>query len=167
MGQSAQEVRREIERTRDDLGETVDAIGEKVSPRQAVRRRADRLQVTVKSLRERVMGSAGDAGSSVSSGASSMASSVQDTASGMASSIGEAASEAAEAVRNAPETVKAQTQGNPLAVGVIAFGLGALAGTLLPKTQTEQQLAPPLRENVIEPVKETATEAAPQAEGLL
>ena len=29
-----------------------------------------------------------------------------------------------------------------MAVGLIAFGLGALAGTILPSTQTEKRMAP-------------------------
>ena len=45
-------------------------------------------------------------------------------------------------------------------MGLIAFGLGALAGTILPSTQTEKRMTPQLREQVVEPVKETASEAA-------
>jgi hypothetical protein len=47
-----------------------------------------------------------------------------------------------------------------MAVGLIAFGLGALAGTILPSTQTEKSMAPQLRERVVEPMKETASQAA-------
>jgi hypothetical protein len=74
--------------------------------------------------------------------------------------MGDAASGAADAVRHAPEVVKEQTEGNPIAVGLIAFGLGALAGTILPSTQTEKSMAPQLRERVVEPMKETASEVA-------
>jgi hypothetical protein len=95
----------------------------------------------------------------VSSGGSSVAGSVRDAASDVASSVGDATSGAADTVRRVPDVVEKQTEGNPMAVGLIAFGLGALAGTILPSTQTEKSMAPELRERVVEPVKETASEA--------
>jgi gas vesicle protein len=160
MGQSAQQVRADIERTREDLGQDLDAIGDKISPRQAVRRRTDRVRGTLTGMKERVMGSAESATTTVTSGGSSVAGSVRDAASDVASSVGDAASGAADTVRHAPDLVKRQTEGNPMAVGLIAFGLGALAGTILPSTQTEKSMAPQLRERVVDPVKETASQAA-------
>jgi Protein of unknown function (DUF3618) len=160
MGQSAQQVRADIQRTREDLGQDLDAIGDKISPRQAVRRRTDRVRGTLTDMKERVMGSAERATSTASSEGSSVAGSVRDAASDVASSVGDAASGAADAVRGAPDAVKEQTEGNPMAVGLIAFGLGALAGTILPSTQTEKSMAPQLRERVVEPMKETASEVA-------
>jgi gas vesicle protein len=160
MGQSAQQVRADIERTRENLGQDLDAIGDKINPRQAVRRRTDRVRSTLMDVKERVMGSAESATSSVSSGGSSMAGSVRDTASDVTSAVGDAASGAVDAVRGAPDVIKTKTEGNPMAVGLIAFGLGALAGTILPSTQTEKSIAPQLRERVVEPMKETASEAA-------
>jgi hypothetical protein len=160
MGQSAEQVRADIERTREDLGQDLDAIGNKISPRQAVRRRTDRVRSKLTIMRERVMGSAESATSTVSSEGSSVAGSVRDAASDVASSVADAASGAADTVRHAPDVVKRQTEGNPMAVGLIAFGLGALAGTLLPSTQTEESMAPQLRERVVEPMKETASQVA-------
>jgi len=160
MGQSAEQVRADIERTREDLGQDLDALGNKISPRQAVRRRTDRVRSKLTIMRERVMGSAESATSTVSSGGSSVAGSVRDAASDVASSVADAASGAAGTVRHAPDLVKRETEGNPMAVGLIAFGLGALAGTILPSTQTERSIAPQLRERVVEPMMETASHAA-------
>lgn len=42
------EIQREIERTRADLAETIDAIAEKVSPKRVVARTADRVRTAVK-----------------------------------------------------------------------------------------------------------------------
>ena len=81
---------------------------------------------TLTDMKERVMGSAESATSTVTSEGSSVAGSVRDAASDVASSVGDAASGAADAVRGAPDVVKKQTEGNPMAVGLIAFGLGAL-----------------------------------------
>ena len=44
MGQAADELRQEIEQTRDNLAVTVDAIGEKVSPKLQAERQMDRLR---------------------------------------------------------------------------------------------------------------------------
>ncbi|MDG5809090.1 hypothetical protein P9869_42085 [Streptomyces ossamyceticus] len=56
-----------------------------------------------------------------------------------------------------------QTQGNPLAAGVITFGSGLLAASLLPTSQAEEQAASQLSEKAseaIEPVKQAAVESA-------
>ena len=44
MGQSAEELRREIEETRDNLTGTVDAIGDRVSPGRIVERKTNRAR---------------------------------------------------------------------------------------------------------------------------
>ena len=44
MGQAADELRQDIERTREDMAETLDAIGDKVSPRLQAERQMDRLR---------------------------------------------------------------------------------------------------------------------------
>jgi hypothetical protein len=55
--------------------------------------------------------------------------------------------------------VKRKTQGNPLAAGVIAFGLGMLVSSLIPSSEKERQAVSTLQDN-LEPVKEKATEVA-------
>lgn len=92
-----------------------------------------------------------------------------------------------DAASDAPSTVRRQTQGNPLAAGLIAFGIGWLVSSLPPASRREQdvaklaeekagELAPPLKEkaqevagNLEEPlqhsaeqVKSAATDAAAQ-----
>lgn len=44
MGQAADELRADIERTRDDLASTMDAIGDRLSPRLQAQRQMDRLR---------------------------------------------------------------------------------------------------------------------------
>jgi Protein of unknown function (DUF3618) len=44
VGQAADELRTDIERTREDLGSTMDAIGDRISPRLQAQRQADRLR---------------------------------------------------------------------------------------------------------------------------
>jgi len=44
VGQAADELRADIERTRDDMASTVDAIGERLSPKLQAERQIDRLR---------------------------------------------------------------------------------------------------------------------------
>ena len=53
---------------------------------------------------------------------------------------------------------EAQGAGNPLAAGVIAFGLGMLVSSLIPSTEKEREAVSQLQS--LEPVKEKATEVA-------
>ena len=166
------QIRREIERTQDALSTDVDALSEKVTPGRIVERRVNRVRNTAGRWKDKVMGSnplrggsdglsaaggaARDTAQQVSATASSAASSVTDTASEAASAVGEAASEA-------PRIARQQTQGNPLAAGLIAFGAGWLISSLLPATRREQQLADQARDKAGElgrPVADAARQAA-------
>ena len=130
MGQSAEQLRREIEYTRGDLGETLDAIGDRLSPGRMMERRKNRMRSGLQSVRERVMGTVSDTGSSV-------AGAVADTAGGVADAAGGAVS----TLKETPDTVRQQTQGNPLAAGAIAMGVGVLLATVFPATEKERRAA--------------------------
>lgn len=187
MGQTADEVRREIERTRSEMSETLDAIGDRVSPRRMVERRTDRVRDGFRSVKETVMGTADDAttrigdaagsaggavtgavgsgasavGSGVSSAADAVGSGVAAVGSGVSavgSGVSTAAGAVAGAVTEAPEMARRQAQGNPLAAGIVAFGGGLLLASLLPKTRVEQQGAQQVITK-LEPVKEQAKQA--------
>lgn len=56
MGESAAQLRRDIENTRMGLGETVEAIGDRVSPGRMMERRKNRLTLGLRDARDRVMG---------------------------------------------------------------------------------------------------------------
>lgn len=145
---SPEEIEREIERTRATLSGDVDRLSEKVSPGKVVGRRVENVKNGAASVRDRVMGSRDDnsglrgAGSSVSSATSTMT----------------------DAASSAPSAVRRQTQGNPIAAGLIAFGVGWLLSSLAPASQPEQQLAEKAesaaRDNLAEPLKEKGHEVA-------
>jgi hypothetical protein len=61
MGASTEDLRQDIERTRSDLGETIDAIEDRVSPGRVIERRRNRIVHSVASMRDRAMGTAHDA----------------------------------------------------------------------------------------------------------
>jgi hypothetical protein len=177
-----EEIRREIERTQASLGQDVDALTEKVTPGKIVERRVDRARDTVTQLKEKVMGSnpLQSSGQTVSGhhisggGVQAAPSSVQDAASTAAGAVQDAALTAAGAVQEAPQAIRRQTRGNPLAAGLIAFGAGWLVSSLLPASRREQELADqakqvaqekvaPAAQQVAGEVKENLREPAQQA----
>ena len=147
MAEVSQELRHDIERIRDDLDETLDALGERVSPRRIAQRRKAAVRGRVVRVRTAVMGSAQGTGSSAASQARHAKDSVQQTA-----------GQAAEKVRETPDMIQQQTQGNPLAAGLVAFGAGMLLATLFPPTEAEQRAASAIQERA-EPLKDQAMEA--------
>jgi ElaB/YqjD/DUF883 family membrane-anchored ribosome-binding protein len=134
-------LRRQIEDTRRELSYDVDALNEKVNPARVVDRRMTAAKGRVSRVKEKVMGSAQDTTYRTQGAASNAAGSVQGAASSAADSVQSAASSAVDTVQQTPDMVVRQTQGNPLAAGMIAFGVGWLVSSLLPATEKEKQLA--------------------------
>ena len=162
-------IRRQIEDTRRELSYDVDALNEKVNPARVMDRRVSAAKGRASRMKEKVMGSASDTTSTAQDHMSSMAGSMQDTASGAAESMQNMASSAADTVQQAPQMVRQQAQGNPLAAGLIAFGVGWLVSSLLPATEKETQLAQQaesaVREHkdaLLQPAKEAAQEIGEQ-----
>jgi hypothetical protein len=155
-------IRRQIEDTRRELSYDVDALNEKVNPARVVDRRVTAAKGRMTNLKEKVMGSAHDTTYHAQGAASNAAGSVQNAASSAADSVQGAAASAATAVQQAPDTIVRQTQGNPLAAGLIAFGVGWLVSSLLPASEKEKQLAQQA-ETAVKEHKDTLLEPAKQA----
>jgi len=155
-------IRRQIEDTRRELSYDVDALNEKVNPARVVDRRVTAAKGRFTNMKERVMGSAHDTTYRAQGAASNAAGSVQGAASSAADSVQNAASTAAGAVQQAPDTIVRQTQGNPLAAGLIAFGVGWLVSSLMPASEKERQLAQQA-ESAVKEHKDTLLEPAKQA----
>lgn len=151
-GSSPEEIQEDIERTRQDLKDDVEALQEKVSPSGLANRSGKRMKSSMSNVKDKIMGSA-------------------DT--GVESAKGRVAS-ARESVAEVPAQARRTTQGNPLAVGLGAFAVGWLIGSLLPATSKEQQavrkaadsdLTRPLQEtaqNVVASAQESGKEALHQ-----
>ena len=60
MGQDVETLRTDIERRREDLGETLDAIGDRISPGRMITRRRNRMSEGFRSFKDRVMGTVSD-----------------------------------------------------------------------------------------------------------
>lgn len=161
---SPQQIEQQIEETRARLSSDVSRIEEKVSPSRVVGRRVDRVKGGAASLRERVMGAMPDTGA------------VSDKAGSAGSQLSSAGHKVGDAASGAPQAVRQQTQGNPLAAGLVAFGLGMVVSSLLPASEKEKQLAAqaeqkaqeasgPLQEQakqVVGELKESAQQSAHQ-----
>jgi hypothetical protein len=148
-------IRRDIDATRAGLSRDVDALTEKIRPGRIVDRKMQSVKGGLGSVRERVMGSPGG-GAGHAAGA---VGAVGDKASSVASSVGDVAGAA-------PSVVLQKTEGNPLAAGLIAFGVGWLASSLIPATEKEQRAATAVKEQASEhadtltnPVKEAVDQA--------
>ena len=95
------------------------------------------------------------------------ADSVRGGAQGVRDRVMGGVSSASDSAGSAPSAVSAKAQGNPLAAGLIAFGAGLLASSLLPSTQAERQVGTAVRDNAVEPVKEFAHSQAQEAQEAL
>jgi hypothetical protein len=157
-------IRADIEQTRAALSDDVDDLAESVKPKNVAGRQVDKVKEAASNMKDRVMGSDdddydGSAVGTVGATASSAKEAVGDKAYAAKDAVGEKASEAGEALRQAPRRAKRKAQGNPLAAGMIAFGLGMLVSSLIPSSEKEREAVSQLQGN-LEPVKEKASEVA-------
>lgn len=139
MNTDPEQIRREIERTRSDLSENVNALGDKVNPGSIAKRQVGKVRGAATSVKDAVMGSASDAA---------------DTGQQVATTMGDA-------VSNAPNAVARKAQGSPIAAGLIAFGAGLLASSLLPASRVEQQAADKIKDTA-QPLVDELTDTAKQ-----
>ncbi len=138
------QIRREIEATRAELSNDVNALSDKVSPAQIAERQKAKISGAARSVKESIMGTADSATSSAQGALSTVQEKVGDT----------------------PGAVTSKTRGNPLAAGIIAFGAGLLVSSLFPASQKETEAAAALKEKA-QPLVEEVTSVAKEAAGHL
>jgi len=174
MAEEPDRIRDDIEVTRAQLAADVDRLADKTSPSRVAQRGWSTAKAKVRDVSDRVMGTAHDGGSTVKDKtgsavdtvkdkAGSAADTVKDKAGSAADTVRDKAGDVADTVRATPAKVSRQTQGNPIAAGLIAFGAGLLAASLLPTTELEKRAGREVRdhaEDLIEPVREPLTQAA-------
>ncbi|MBO3662369.1 DUF3618 domain-containing protein [Microbacterium stercoris] len=139
MTDSPEAIRADIERTRRELSYDADALVDKVTPSKIAHRQTDKLKGALSSVRDRIMGAADDAGSSLHDAGHS----VVDGAS------------------HATHRVAAKAEGNPLAVGMMAFAAGMLISSLVPASEKEKHLAEGVKEQA-QPLIDEAKHVAQQ-----
>lgn len=154
-------IRRDIERTQANLSMGVNAFADKVSPGRIVGRRAEQARAALGRVKDDIMGA--DPVESANRSAHQLADSASAAASRAASAVSGTTATAMEGVQEAPEIARSRARGNPIAAGVVAFGVGWLVSSLLPPSRPEQRLAVKAKQQVAEhaqPVLDAAKEAA-------
>lgn len=137
MSTEPDQIRSDIEATRRELGSDVDALADKVNPAKVAQRQTDKVKDAVRSVKDRVMGVADD---------------IHGDAGHMTDQAGAAV-----------HTAVRKAQGNPFAVGLIAFGAGLLAASLIPASRAERDVAEAVKDAaqpLVDEVKGAAQSAA-------
>jgi ElaB/YqjD/DUF883 family membrane-anchored ribosome-binding protein len=140
MGQDPDAIREEIEQTRAEMGETVEAIGYKAD---VPSRAKEKVSEKVDNVKAKVGGTAARA---------------RDAVGGTASRAGEATPGADEAKQSARRAV-GLAQENPLGLAIGAVAVGFLVGLAVPSTRVEDERLGPVADQVKDKVKETGQEA--------
>jgi ElaB/YqjD/DUF883 family membrane-anchored ribosome-binding protein len=129
MGQDPAVIRREIEETREHMGDTVEALGYKADvparARESVSDKVDTLKSKI---------------------------------GGVGSQVSEAAPDSGELKDGARRAVGV-AQENPIGLAIGAAAVGFLAGTLLPSTRIEDERIGPVADEVKEQARQTGQEA--------
>src|ERR671916_1150234 len=129
MGQDPDAIRAQIEQTRGEMGETIDAIGYKTDVKSRAKESVTEKTDAIKSKVGGVMGRANEA----------------------TPSTGEVKQGAQQAVSVAQE--------NPLGLAIGAVAAGFIAGMLIPSTRVEDEKIGDMADQVKDQVKQTGQEA--------
>jgi len=150
-------LRAEIARTRAELSDNVDTLTETANPKNIANRQVDKVKGAARGVREHLMGAPDDPYDSGTLGDTT--DELKGRASGVLGSAQDRASGALDTVSDAPSQVRRRARGNPLAAGLIAFGIGYLVAGAIPTTEKEQEAASRLQEKAA-PLKDKVSEAA-------
>jgi hypothetical protein len=129
MGQDPEAIRQDIEQTREQMGETIGAIGYKTDVKSRAKESVTDKTDAIKSKVGGVMGRANES----------------------TPSTGDVKQGAQQAVSVAQE--------NPLGLAIGAVAAGFIAGMLIPSTRVEDEKLGPMADQVKDQVKETSQEA--------
>jgi ElaB/YqjD/DUF883 family membrane-anchored ribosome-binding protein len=151
MGQDPDAIRQDIEQTRAEMSETVEAVGYKADvPSRAKEAVSDKVE----NVKSKVSGTATRAKEAV-----------VGTTSRAGDSVSEAASRAGDAtpsggqVKQKTRQVAGIAKENPLGLAIGAAAIGFLAGLAIPSTRVEDEKLGPVADQVKDKVKETGQEA--------
>jgi hypothetical protein len=140
MGQDPDAIRQDIEQTRAEMSETVEAIGYKAD---VPSRAKDAVSDKVENVKSKVSDTANRA---------------KEAVTGTASRVGDATPSTGE-VKQKTRQVAGMAKENPLGLAIGAAALGFLAGLAVPSTRVEDEKLGPMADQVKDKVKETGQEA--------
>jgi Protein of unknown function (DUF3618) len=151
MGKDPAAIRQEIEQTRSELGDTMEAIGYKTDVgARAEDYVSEKKEAVVGAVQETVHG----AKDAIVSAKDAVVGKSDDTA----SRVGEALPSRQQVASTARKGVGI-AKSNPLGLAIGAASLGFLAGMLIPSTRVEDEKLGTVADNVKEQAKETGQEA--------
>ena len=151
MGQDPDAIRQDIEQTRTEMSETVEAIGYKAD---VPSRAKEKVSETVDTLKTKVSDTATKAKEAVTGTTNRVA----DATSGAAARVGDATPSGGE-VRQTTRRAAGMAKENPLGLAIGAAAIGFLAGLAVPSTRVEDEQLGPVADQVKDKVKETGQEA--------
>jgi ElaB/YqjD/DUF883 family membrane-anchored ribosome-binding protein len=140
MGQDPDAIRQDIEQTRAEMSETVEAVGYKADvPSRAKEAVSDKVE-------------------SVKSAVSGTAARAKEAVTGASDRVGEASPSKGE-VKQTARQAAGMAKENPLGLAIGAAAIGFLAGLAVPSTRIEDEKLGPVADQVKDKVKETGQEA--------
>jgi hypothetical protein len=140
MGQDPDQLRQQIAHTREEMGETIDALGYKAD---VPARAKDKVTGTVDRARESVAGTMD---------------SIRGAVTGGTTSVKDAAADRQEVVDEARKAAGVAQQ-NPLGLALGSVAVGFLAGMALPSSRVEDERIGPMADDVKEHAAEVGQEA--------
>ena len=144
MGQDPDAIRQDIEQTRAEMSETVEAIGYKAD---VPSRAKDAVSEKVENVKSKVSDTATRAKEAVTGTTSQVSSRVAD------------ATPSSGQVRQQARRTAGLAKENPLGLAIGAAAIGFLAGLAVPSTRVEDEKLGPVADQVKDKVKETGQEA--------
>ena len=144
MGQDPDAIRQDIEQTRAEMGETVEAIGYKAD---VPSRAKDAVSEKVENVKSKV---------------SDTATRAKEAVTGTTSRVGDRVADATPSsgqVKQQARRTAGLAKENPLGLAIGATALGFLAGLAVPSTRVEDEKLGPVADQVKDKVKETGQEA--------
>jgi ElaB/YqjD/DUF883 family membrane-anchored ribosome-binding protein len=132
MGEDPDRIRRQIEQTRAEMGETVDALGHKTDVKA-------RAKESLQEKKESVMG---------------VPQTVKDKLVGAADAAPDG-----EQIKYQARQAKGMAQENPIGLAIGSIAVGFVAGLLVPATRVEDEKLGQVSDQVIEKAKQTGQEA--------
>ena len=140
MGQDPDAIRQDIDQTRTEMSETVEAVGDKADvPSRAKEAVSDKVE-------------------NVKSKVSDTATRAKEAVVGTASRAGDATPSQGQ-VKQAGRRAAGMAKENPLGLAIGAAAIGFLAGLAVPSTRVEDERLGPVADQVKDKVKETGQEA--------
>ena len=151
MGEEPDRIRAEIEATRAEMSETVDALGYKADvksrAKESIQEKKDSAKESIvgatQSVKEKIVGAGSSVGDSVSSVGGSVSDKTPD----------------AEQVKHQAKRAVGVAQSNPLGLAIGSVAVGFIAGMLIPSTRVEDEKLGPVADDVKERAKQTGQEA--------